>query len=124
MSRSWMMAVPAALALLAGCATNAPPATISPLTSTGPGIGNAPGMPVASTAAPETASSYPMTESRTPAGRAAARRDRLARSTGASTGFSGRAAQPGAAGTEATTSGPSAAGRVPAPAQPVGSGGS
>lgn len=129
MSRSWMLAAPAALALLvAGCTTNAPSNDISPVANVGAGVGNAPGNPVSPNSPPAITGSLTNTEAQSPAPttRAAAARTRRNMRPSAQTnaaGFGGGGTA-GAAATEGTTSGPAGAGRRPAPAQPTGNGGS
>jgi len=101
MNNSWKLAIPAALALMvAGCATEAPLPPPAPVVSAPVVV-----PPSASVTVPETEA--------TPV-RPGSRRYRAARNRGSlSTGS-----------TEQTTAGPSAVGRAPAAAQPVGTGGS
>lgn len=127
MSRSWMLAAPAALALLvAGCATNLPTNDISPVANVGGGVGNAPGNPVSPNSPAAITSTLTNTEAQSPAPTsptAAARNRRGMRPSGQTNaaGFGNRA---NAGATEGTTSGPAPAGRIPAPAQPTGNSGS
>ena len=126
MSRSWMLAAPAALALLvAGCATNAPTNDISPVANVGAGVGNAPGNPVSPNSPAAITGSLTNTEAASPAptsrvAAARARRNMRPSAQSNAEGFGGRSTT----STEGTTSGPAPAGRVPASAQPTGNGGS
>lgn len=63
MSRSWMLAAPAALALLvAGCTANQPTNQISPVANASGGVGNAPGNPVSPNSPPAVTGSLTNTE--------------------------------------------------------------
>ena len=126
MSRSWMLVAPAALALLSACATETP----APVRVAAPApIVAAPPVYVAPVAVPEPAAA-PVRHRRH---RRIIRRSRsapvAAYGGGTTSGAyvapsSGRGLGAPAVGSEQTTSGPSAVGRQPAPAQPVGNGGS
>ena len=131
MSRSWMLAAPAALALLAGCATQPAPAPMAmPMMAAPMAMAPAPAYvpPSASTTMNEEAA--PVRTQR----RRAMRRARPSNAEASSPGtYSNRTTAPisgrggmgtPAVGAEQTTSGPSAVGRRPAPAQPVGNSGS
>ena len=130
MSRSWMLAAPAAMVLLvAGCATETTPMPMP----TPVAIAPAPAPYIAPVAA------APMHEEAAPVRRT--RRHRVVRRARPTSTSSGAVTSPAysssapaygrvgggnapTGGTEQTTSGPSAVGRVPAAAQPVGNGGS
>lgn len=126
MTRSWMLAAPAALALLAGCASDPVPA---PRPAPVPIVAAPPVYvpPATSMAEPEAA---PVRTRRRV--RAVRRVRPSAAAYGGSSTAGTATAAPGygrglgapAVNSEQTTSGPSAVGRRPAPAQPVGSGGS
>ena len=123
MLRSWMLAAPAALALLvAGCTTSGPSNQISPVANSGSGVGNAPGNPVSPNTPPAISGSLTNTEAQSPApATTSTPRSRRATRPGSQSnaaGFGG-----GRAGGQ-TTSGPSAVGRAPASSQPVGNSGS
>ena len=112
MSRSWMLAAPAALVLLVGCADSAPR---TPMASTMPmpmpmALSSSVQAPVVTPVLPE-----PTPIASTPRSRRAERNARFAPA-------SSRGAQ--TPGSEQSTSGPSAVGRAPQAAQPVGNGGS
>lgn len=127
MYRFWMLAAPAALALMvAGCATNLPTNDISPVANVGGGVGNAPGNPVSPNSPAAITSTLTNTEAQSPAPASpavSARNRRGMRPSGQTNadGFGDRT-NPGA--TEGTTSGPAPAGRMPAAAQPTGNSGS
>lgn len=106
MSRSWMLAVPAALALLvAGCATDQPTNQISPVANASGGVGNAPGNPVSPNSPPAITGSLTNTEAQA-APAPSTRRTRVRRSgTTNAAGFGGT-------------------GRAPTPSQQEGNGGS
>lgn len=126
MNRSWMLAAPAALALLvAGCsAADQPSNQISPVANASGGIGNAPGNPVSPNSPPAITASLTNTEAQAaPAPRTYSSSSRRIMRARPVPGYQSGQRAP-APGTEQTTSGPSAAGRIPASAQPVGNGGS
>lgn len=123
MTRPWMLAVPAALALIvAGCAET--PAPVAPVYVA----------PVAVAPAYTPPPVAPMTETHAAPARRGRHHRRMMRRraapvvSGAYSPGSSAYSAPRAGGSgvpsEQTTSGPSAAGRTPAPAQPVGNGGS
>ena len=123
MSRSWMLAAPAALALLvAGCTTNAPSNDISPVANVGAGVGNAPGNPVSPNSPPAISGSLTNTEAQSPARTSPSARGRRAARPLAQSNVEDYGATP--ARGEQPTSGPSGVGRAPQAAQPIGSGGS
>ncbi len=106
MSSSWMLAAPAALALLvAGCTTNQPTNQISPVANASAGVGNAPGNPVSPNSPPAVTGTLTNTEAQA-APAPGTRRSTLRRSgTTNATGFGG-------------------SGRAPSPSQQEGNGGS
>ena len=127
MSRSWMLAAPAALAfLVAGCATNLPTNQISPVANVGAGVGNAPGNPVSPNSPAAITSTLTNTEAQSPAPTtpAASARNRRGMRPSGQTNAAGFGDRPNAGATQGTTSGPAPAGRRPASAQPTGNSGS